>query len=354
MKHLAWQAAILLGLSTAMTTCSSDKNQGTPERPVPVRTNRVVQERISIPVHATGRLAPREEMRLSFKVGGIVQEINVEEGRSVKQADTLATLKLDEVAAQADRARSALEKAERDLERVRRLFADGAAALEQVQNAETAVRMARSNLEIAVFNLDHSSITAPDDGLILKRLAEPNELVAPGSPVFVFASSSGGWVVRTGVTDRDMIRLQLGDSAAVSFELYDNVSFAARVSEIAGTADPLTGTYEVELAVEEDGRRLVSGLTARVDIFPRRKTAFYLIPIESLVEADGTRGYVFVPSRDGRQAERVPVRIAHVFSDRIAVSSGLEDADRVITQGALYLSQGSPIKTVNLNEPFTE
>jgi RND family efflux transporter MFP subunit len=327
--------------------CGSETNQTNTKKPIPVRITPVVERLLSIPIHTSGVLAPAAEAKLSFKIGGVVESVAVDEGASVQKSELLAGLKLDEIQAQVNQARSAFEKAERDLRRARRLLADSVATVEQVQNAETALTVARSNLEIAEFNLSHSEIVAPTAGKILRRFVEPNELVAPGVPVFLFGSTTADWIVRVGVTDRDIVRIALGDTARVAFDAHPGEVFGGRVSEIAETADPLNGTYEVELVVQQDHRRLVSGFVAAVDIYPGKKERYFVVPIEALVEANGAEGIVYAPADDGKQVLRVPIIIAHVFEDQIAVATGLERASNVITSGTLYLSDDSLIRIVN-------
>src|SRR5881409_2151738 len=104
---------------------------------VAVRVASVSIDRLAPPVTATGTLGPKEEVTLSFKVGGVVSRIFVDEGRAVRAGDSLAVLDLSEIDAAVVRARSAAEKAERDLTRARRLYADSVATLEQAQNAQT-------------------------------------------------------------------------------------------------------------------------------------------------------------------------------------------------------------------------
>jgi RND family efflux transporter MFP subunit len=326
--------------------CGTEAEKGETKAGIPVRTAAVSYEEVSVPIHASGKLVAAAESKLSFKVGGIIGRIAVEEGEAVAQGRMLAELEMDEIIAQVEQARSAFEKAERDLERAKRLYADSVATLEQLQDAETGFTLARSALEIAEFNGKHGAIYAPTDGRVLKRFAEVNELVGSGQPIILFGSSGDGWIVRVGVTDRDMIKLQLGDAASVAFDAYPGELFAARVSEVSGTANPLSGTYEVELAVEAGTVRLVSGFVADVDILPARCEAMYVVPVEAVMEADDDDAYVYVPEASGKIARRVPVRIGCFVGDKIAVVSGLEGVSEVVTDGAAYLSDGTSIRIV--------
>ncbi|MBN1996080.1 efflux RND transporter periplasmic adaptor subunit, partial [candidate division KSB1 bacterium] len=293
--------------------CGSKKQQDVAPSAIAVKTANVNRQSISIPIHASGILSAESQMKLAFKTGGIVEKILVNEGETVRKDQILATLMLDEINARVNQAQSALEKAQRDYDRVTNLYADSVVTLEQKQNMETALKVAQSNMQMASFNLKYSVIRAPSDGKILKRLVEPNEMVDTGYPVFVLGSTSGGWVVKTGLVDKDIVRVQMGDSVTVTFDPYPGVAFSGRITELAGAADPLHGTYEIEMSLEHTKFTLLSGFIAQIRIFPARLEQLYLIPIESLVEAQGTSGYVF--SIENGHAVKIPVSIGHVFED---------------------------------------
>src|SRR5262249_21623492 len=186
---------------------------------------------------------------LSFKIGGVVARVLVDEGKAVRAGDTLAALDLREIDAGVTRARSAAEKADRDLARARRLYADSVATLEQTQNAQTGLDVARAELETATFNRRYAVIVAPASGVILRRTAEPGELVQSGTPTLTLGSSAGGIVMRAGLADRDAVRIALGDRAVVRFGALPGRTFEGHVTEIAAAADALTGTYRTEITV---------------------------------------------------------------------------------------------------------
>lgn len=310
---------------------------------VAVRVGRVAFELVTRPVTATGTLGPKEEIPLSFKVGGVIAQLQVDEGQSVRAGDTLALLDLSEIDAAVVRARSAADKAERDLTRAQRLYGDSVATLEQAQNAATGRDVARAELETATFNRRYAIIVAPASGVILKRSAEPGELVQAGVPILKLGSHARGVVVRAGLADRDVVRVRLGDRAVVRFDAFPDQTFEGSVTELAGASDPMTGTYDVEVTIPA-ASRLASGLVGQVEIRPAATHRVALIPIESLLEADGSHATVFAVSADGRRAERRSVTIAFLTGDRVAVTSGLEGVTTVVTDGAAYLDDGATLR----------
>jgi multidrug efflux system membrane fusion protein len=328
-------------------SCGTGDKSEAPDKKIPVKIAAVELQEISIPIHTSGLLASPAEIKMSFKIGGIIEKIAVDEGQTVKKDQILAALKQSEIKARVNQARSAYAKAKRDFERIQLLYQDSVATLEQKQDAETGLTVAQSNLEIAAFNSRYSRILAPSDGKILKLLAEENELVEQGKPIFIFGTSTKSWILRVGVTDREIVKLSLGDSAQIFFDTYPEIPFSATVSEIAESASPFTGTYEVELTLAKKQQRLISGFVGKADIFPSKKEKYYLIPIEALVEADGRNGFIYTYQSADQTVNRVPVKIADIFTDKVAISSGLKNNQEIVTEGAAYLTEGTKVQVTD-------
>lgn len=337
------RTSLILLMTAAIAACGRGRAATPDHDAVMVRVAPVTVERIAQPVTATGVVGPKEEVPLSFKIGGVIGRILVDEGQLVRAGDTLAALDLSEIDAGVTRARSAAEKAERDLTRAQRLYNDSVATLEQVQNAQTGRDVAAAELETATFNRRYAVIVAPAAGVILRRSAEPGQLVSSGAPILVLGSRARGVVLRAALADRDVVRLRRGDEAAVRFDALPDAVLEGTVTEIAVAADPLTGTYRVEVKLPgADG--LASGLVGHVDIAPRAATSVSLVPIDAVLEANGSTATVFTLAADGLHAERRSVRIAFLAGDRVAVASGLDGVTRVVTDGAAYLDDGIAVR----------
>ncbi len=338
---------ILFATLFLTVSCSDNKPLKVKDESVRVRVAGIQEGKISIPVHTTGILAPSEEIKLSFKTGGLIAYVNVKEGQKVRKGDTLASLNLVEIRAKAGQAGDALEKAQRDYERAQNLYSDSVVTLEQKQDAFTALSVAKSNLDIAGFNLKHSKITAPDNGIILKQLAREDEMVSAGYPVFLFGASGKHWKIKCGVADRDVVRISAGDTAWITFDAWPGARFQAVVSLIGGMSNPYTGTYDTELLlIDSPGYRLVSGFIGEVDIYPKARAISTLIPVGSLIEADGDHGYVFVVN-NSQTANKLRVRIESVIDTMIAVKGIPAGISGIVTDGAAYLKDGDKVKVVN-------
>jgi RND family efflux transporter MFP subunit len=327
-------------------SCRKPAPRSDEQTTVPVRTEVVKERMLTFPVRTSGRLSAKTESKLSFKTGGIIQKIYTDEGQTVKEGQLLATLNLSEIEPRSRQAELALQKAERDYERARNLYKDSVATLEQFQDAKTALDVARSNAEIAKFNLDYSEIRAPMAGRVLKRVSEVNEIVGPGQPIFLFASTESAWVVRVNLTDKDIVNIRLNDSATIQFDAYPGKTFHGRVTETGSVADPYTGTYEVEIILKDQPESLVSGFIVKVSIYPSKITRrMIVIPPGAMLEGSGLSADVWV-LRDNKPVKQ-SVDVYAITDDGMIISSGLMDGDEVIVEGGEYVREGVLIEKID-------
>jgi len=329
-----------------LSSCGSEGQKQETVTKINVRVAPVEKKSMALPISTSGKLYTSSESKLSFKIPGIVARIYVDEGQAVKKGTLLAALDLIEMEARVNQAHSAQQKAERDLERAQRLYADSVVTLEQLQNATTALDINTSDVKVAEFNLRHSAIKAPENGKILKRFAEEGELIGSGNPVFLYGASKDGWVLRAGVTDLQIIQLQVGDQASIAFDAHPDVNFSAKVSVIEAVANSYTGTFEVELQLDPNKAPLYSGFVGKVTIIPDIRQNYSVVPIESLIEGDKKEGYVYGADRSNNTATKYKILIGNIVGNQMLVQSGLENVEEVVTFGAPYLTANSLINIV--------
>ena len=326
----------------------SEAEKGQPQtEQTAVRTALVQEITLSSVVSGAGALVSSQEARPAFKTGGVIKRVFVEEGDQVLKGQLLATLNLTEINAQVRQAEEGLEKTKRDLQRVRNLYADSIATLEQVQNATTALRLAEESIEIARFNQSYSEVRAPVNGKVLKVLLHSGEIAAPGMPVFaIIGTDKADWKIRVGLSDKDWARLRLGNPAEVSFDAFPGKTFQASVSDLAETINPQSGTFDAELSLKSFPPRLAAGLVASLRIFPDSGRPSTVIPIDALIEVEGDRGIVYVV-RDSHYVQRTEVQIGKLYADKVEITKGVKPGTLVATSGAAYLKHGKKIAIVH-------
>lgn len=326
-------------------SCKQDiKQESLASQVINVRVERIAKENIPHTISSTGMLAAKTETKLAFKTGGIISQIYVDEGAKVSRGQVLAQLNLGEIQAQVEQANLGLQKAQRDYGRVKNLYEDSVATLEQFQDVQTMLELAQSRVQIADFNLRYSTITAPSNGKILKRLYESNELIAPGYPVFLFGSTEKDWVFRANLTDKDIVNVEIGDTAILSFDAFPGKTMKAIVSETGSFSDPYTGTYEVEMTLVSRNEKLVSGLIGKVEIITSKVEECLLVPVNAMVDA--MNGKVRIYKVSGDTAVKQTFNSIGLHGDYVLAKDGVSEGDMVITDGAGYLHDGAKIQII--------
>lgn len=345
---------VSLALTVTLWACGSKaernpNNDKADEAVVPVKLTPVQTVVRAEPVVASGLVSSAREARLSFKIGGIINQLFVEEGQTVRKGQLLATLDLTEINAQVSQAQLANEKAERDLNRVKSMYADTAATLEQLQNATTGTNVAKQNLTIAQFNRSYAQIRSTVDGTVTRKMANAGEMTSPGATIYQISSNRpNDWVVRVGVSDKDWARLRLGNRASVALDAYPDQTFNGTITELAQAADPVNKLYEVEVRINPGAAKLAPGLFAKVTLVPAQSRSYAVVPIEAIVEGNGKEGFVFVLADDKQNGgslhvRKLPVQIGFLDNDKVLLTNGLSDSQKVITAGSAYLTEESSV-----------
>ena len=307
----------------------------------------------ALPAEASGVLERRDEVGLSFVTAGLVEQVAVRAGDVVTPGQRLASLRLDEVDAQREQARAALEKARRDDERSRQLLERAVIGREERQDVATLLQQAEARLEAAEYARRFSVITAPAAGRILARLAEPHQLVAAGQPVLRFAADAGGWLLRVALTPAEADRLRPGDVATWQAGS-DPTSRPARVVRLAAGSDPDTRTIEVELEANEVPPATRSGLLVHVQIQPAPVPTRPRVPAAALVEGQGNQASVFLLAADGRTVERRPVTVEGLRGAAAYLATALPANRQLVVRGAEFLRDGMTVHVEPAEPPAAD
>jgi len=333
----------LLGCSssTPSETITPQVGQAIPVSLVPLQSSP-----LSTSITGSGTFSTKDETLLSFKLDGIVAKVLVEEGDAVKAGQIVASLDLTEIQAGVRQSKLAYEKALRDHQRAARLYTDSVATLEQFENSKTALEIAEQQLNTANFNLAQSQIRATKNGFVLKKFVNAGQLVGSGTPILqINGAASGAWVLKVTLSDQQWSSIQMGDQAELT-PAASSEWIPAKVTQKSQSADPVTGTYWVEVSPESTKEiSLASGMFGKARIQPSQTVQGWEVPFESILDANGESGFVFVV--DGQKAKKVKVQLGKITPNSIQVLSGLENYKSLIVSGSAYLSDGSTIQVKN-------
>ncbi len=322
--------------------CGSKKEVKTDEI-IPVKIVEIKKEQFEKTINVSGAFTTDDETYLSFKTGGIIKSVFINEGDPVKKDQLLALLELNEIQSHVSQAESAYEKAKRDFNRVENLYKDSAATLGQMQDAKTGLDVAIENLNIAKYNLKHSEIRAVSDGYVLKKFANEGQLVGSGSPVLMTnGASRGNWLLKAGISDYEWAVVKIGYKALVQSDVDPSKDIEAFVLRKSEGVDPNTGTFSVDLKITGRPEKIASRLFGKAKIFRKDNYDIWKVPYQSVLDGDGNTGYVFT-TNDKKTASKVKVNIFDLDKDNVFVNKGLENSKYLIVTGSAYLDDGSQI-----------
>lgn len=357
-----FSASLTLALTlTTLAACQREaaREDATTEPERTVRTVRTATVRSTVlrdTVRLTAEALPWSAVTVAAEISGRIVELPAEVGDAVREGDVVARLDDATVRAERDRAeararsaRAALVQAERDLERGAKLAQTqdiSAGELDRLtlarDTAAAELQAAEAQSELNRQNVERAVVTAPFAGVVSERHVEVGSWVSPGSPL-VRLVETRRLKVRASASQRDRARLKTGLPAEVRAEALPGAPFQGRVRLLGQEADPGTGTYLVEVAVEEpasgDGR-LLPGMQGTVVILLGERTAL-VVPRSALVTV-GDADAVFVAA-DGTARLVRPERGA-TSEDEVEILAGLKEDDEVVVAGQHVLQDGDPIR----------
>jgi RND family efflux transporter MFP subunit len=373
-------SAISLMAAAACLATGCGKVQGTEAKPVkPVKALVVTGAAPAGPVRYSATIEPFEQVTLSFKTSGYVDDLlrrNGADGRSrVAQAGDRVTKgtilarvrdadyreRVNQGQAKLTEGEASLKKAKLDLERARTLFASDSltkpdldAALANYEAADARVTAARADLQLAAISLQDCALVAPSTGVLLERKIEVGSLVSAGSVGFVLGDVSSV-KARFGIPDTMIAAVKLGDAIGVMVEAMAGMSYDGRVTAIAPAADAQSRVFDVEVTIPNREGQLRPGMigTVAVGSGAAALTARQVltVPLTAIVKSEagvGKYAVLIVEKQGDHEIARLRhVELGDVVGNGITVVSGIAEGDRVVVSGATLLVDGEAVRVVS-------
>lgn len=337
---------IFLVSALFLQACKEEKATTIPGKSdeIAVKVIPLQQEGVAGTVTVSGQLSTDDEVFLSFKTGGIVTQLVVEEGDFVKKGQLLARLDLTEIKTSFNQSQLAVTKAKRDYERLGNLYKDSVVTLEQFQNAKTALDVAKQQSNAIKFNLNYSEIRAVNNGYVLKKFVNAGQLVTAGQPILqTNGAGKGKWMLKAGLSDAEWSLVNPGDEAIIKTDALRGESLQGKVIRKSQGIDPDTGAFSVEISIDgKYGKKLASGMFGTAKIQTHKTNKLWTIPYEALLDANGNAGFVFVTD-DNKVAKKVQVEINQIDKNAVQIKKGLENHKNLIVSGNAYLGDQSKI-----------
>lgn len=348
------RVALGLGLSLLVAACEEPPPPAAEIRPV--RTVVVEPQTLDDSIALTGEIRARYESDLGFRVGGKIVARTVDVGTTVKAGDVLARLDEADARNALEVARAAVtaaqatvdqQRPQRDrqkylLDRGWTTRVDYELAVRNLQAAEAQLQEAQANAQFAQDQLSYTTLAADHDGIVTAVGAEVGQVVSAGQMVARVARPGEREAVFN-VAETRMSRAANAHGIPVEVSLLGNpqITTVGSVREVSPSADPVTRTYTVKIALPEAPEEMRLGMTVTGRVQQRGKPIVALPPT-ALFQKDGAPAVWTVA--DGNTVRLRPVTVLRYDTDRVLVSGGLDRGDIVVTAGVNVLADGQKVR----------
>ena len=328
----------ILGLLAVLTVCScGEKKESGTKAPTRVKTE-VVNGQSYV-----GIVEEREATAVSFTSMGVVKRILVNEGQAVSRGQLIAEMDETQARNLLSGAEAAMNQANDALARYKMLHDNGSLPEVQWVEIQSKVAQAKSQLEVAKKNLADCRLTAPVSGIIGKKLVGAGETALPSQAVVTILDISNV-KVKVAVPEAEINSINASTPSTIAVEASQTIVSGGKI-EKGIQADALTHTYEVRINVQNANRKLLPGMVASVTFKASPSPSQggdVLIPITAVQKrADGSL-FVWTVAKYST-AHRTTVSAGQPQGNRMMITNGIENGQRIVTEGYQKLSEGSRV-----------
>ncbi len=323
----------------------------------------VTREDLAKEVTIAAEFRPFEEVSLHAKVSGFVSKMNVDFGDKVKAGELLATLEVPELQAELANASAAKEKAEADFNNAHLIYSrlqtvnqehPNLVAQQDLDTAQAndltamaAIAAAKANFEKFQTMVGYTQITAPFDGVVTHRYADPGTLIQAGTA----SDSQALPLVR--VSDNYRLRLdfpvsvdyvkdiKLGDSVTVRVDSLNGKMFTGVISRFTDQVDDDTRTMITEIEVPNPDLELMPGMYANVVLKVEKHLQVLAIPTEAVAGEKVRTVYVLNPDN---QIEERTVQLGLETPEKYEVLAGLHEGEELIVGSRAQFQPGEKVE----------
>ncbi len=282
-------------------------------------------------IYATGTVEPTVMLPISPRQASYLVERNVDEGSSVRKGQVLARLDDTDLRKTVEELAARERYARTHFERMQQLVDRHVIAQIELDRARADLEAAEAALKRANALRGFMTLTAPADGLIIRRDGEVGQFIPVGQPIF-YLSCCAPLRVTAAVDEEDIPRVRVGQKALLRADALPDRVFDGEVSEITPKGDPVARSYRVRISLAEPESFKV-GMTVDANLIVSERKDALLVP--STVIQDGAVWLV-----DQGKLRRQPVRVGVTGAGHTEIVEGLTPEDQIVAVPTQRLREG--------------
>ena len=338
---------LLIAVAGAGQSWAELDNPGTP-----VTASPVIRDTVIITEESMGWIEAKINPKVAAEVSGRIQKLYVDTGQIVKTGSSMATIdseqqELEKEALQSEvnRIKALIVNQKRTVERYRNLLAKKSISQERFDNAEVKLTTLREQLEGALSRLADNrrrmaktSVFAPVGGWIEKRFVSEGDFVEPGTPLFQIVTDQFLRIVLP-FPENVAANLAAGLEVKLTSPLSHNRIIEAQINQIRPAINIHSRALEVIIYLENPGAWRPGGPITGTVIIDRHENGI-LVPTRSIVRRPAGEVVYQIENNIARQRQ---VITGQRQGNLIEIISGLSGDERVIVDGAGFLTEGAKV-----------
>ena len=289
-----------------------------------------------------GIVEESEATAVSFTSMGVVKRVLVNEGQAVSRGQLIAEIDDTQARNLLKGAEAQMTQADDALERYKMLHDNGSLPEVQWVEIQSKVAQAKSQLEVARKNLADCRLTAPVSGIIGRKMTGAGETALPSQAVVSILNISTV-KVKVAIPEAEISSIGSNTPSTIKVEAI-NRSFNGGRIEKGVLADALTHTYDIRIHVANGERRLLPGMVASVQFSASQpqQAVQLMLPVTAVQRKSDGSLFVWTVANDST-AHRTVVTVGETMGNRIAITSGLDNGQRIVTEGYQKLSENTHV-----------
>lgn len=359
-KKLITRLVIVLAfLAVLITVTQIIKSNGSKEEDVPlvrpVKTIILEEPAVTNRLVYSGRVEAGQSVDLSFEQAGQLIEFPVKEGQRLKMGDLIARIDDRDSQSAYNASAANFEKARADYERYQNLFDRNMISASELETRVRDFNVAAAELDGVAKAVEGTSILAPFDGIVAKKIVDNFQQVQAKEKIVTFQDPTS-FDIALNIPGTVLSKAQYYDSViSVAFDQEKDLFFPATVKEFSTVADVYTKTYEATLNLPQpEGIVVIPDMTVTVILDMTLKQDIlqdqvgeegFLLPSTSIVyNAQKDKPVIWTVDSSTMQVSPQEIEILSLLGDEARVNGSINAGDIVVTAGGPYLSEGMTVR----------
>jgi membrane fusion protein (multidrug efflux system) len=311
---------------------------------------------------SVGTVMPVRGVDVTTEIAGLVRHVNFKSGQEVKAGELLVQLNDDSDVAQLNSLQAAADLAVTVLNRDKQQFAAQAISQAQVDSDAADLKSKRALVEQQKALVEKKAIRAPFSGEIGITTVNPGQYLNPGDKI-VSLEKIDPIYIDFYVPQKQVGGLSLGQTLNLSNDAYPGVNFAGKITALNPKIDATTRNVQVEATLSNPKHQLLPGMFANVKVDMGEKKTYLTLPQTAITyNPYGSTVFIIKPDdkKDAKKDDKGNTQLvaSQVFittgltrGDQVAVLTGLQAGQEVVTSGQIKLKNGTPVVVDNTVVP---